>query len=326
MTASQCSQKSNERALSFSGVLNDVLVSSGVEVFWGQPSVSMTKDFLDRYDAVLVGVAPITSMSSNYAYGALNIVNELKDSPKLSLFTDTSSPRQIGLSLRSFSEDPSKLDKPIFASRSGAKLVVENKDVRQKIVDSVKFLTEEFWPQTIYASLPWKSVDNVNLPTNAKESLKFVNLDSHLIDVQPYELSRTNKWAVDNYKSRWTQKTLASHSLPDAPMRWNRGMSDKNVMEQICRSIGVIISPDDRDGTYWNYRYVQALTSGTPIATYWQESGVLGQSWSVLSSKIDIMSSLDRDKLSKSQKSSYMSSILNKKESLENLKFLLRID
>lgn len=327
MTASHCSKSSNQRSLGFSGVLNIALSSNpNIDVVWGQPSVGMTKNFLEQFDSIVVGVSPLTSLSSNYVYGALSIISEMKDSPKLSLFVDTSSPRQIGLSLNQAISNTSNLTKPIFSSRKEAGVVFSDSEILKKIAGSAEFLAKEVWPQTLYASLPWKSIDSLNLPSNAKQNIKSINLDSYLIDQESYVLNRSDKWVVDNYKPRWTKKTIATHILPDAPMKWSRGVSDAKVMEQICRSIGVVISPDDRDGTYWNYRYAQALTSGTPIATYWQESGVLSESWAVLSSKIDTMSSSERDALAKDQKISYLNSILEKKEALDNLKFLLQID
>lgn len=327
MTAPHCSKTANQKSLSFAGTLDLALSSSPkVDILWGQPSVGMTKNFLDQFDAVVVGVAPLTSLASNYAYGALNIIHEMKDSSKLSLFVDTSSPRQIGLSLNSLAQAKENLVKPLFSQRKEAKAVFSDEAVLDRVFSATQFLASEIWPQTLYASLPWKTATSLNLPSNAKEDIKFVNLDSYLIDQESYVLNRTDKWVVDNYKSRWTQKALSTHSLPDAPMRWSRGASDIQVLEQICRSIGVIISPDDRDGSYWNYRYAQALTTGTPVATYWQESSVLGESWAVLSSKIDTMAQHERDSLAKSQKSLYLNSILNKKEALNNLKFLLQID
>jgi len=327
MTASHCSKTSNQRSLGFSGALNIALSSDpNIDVVWGPPSVGMTKSFLEQFDSVLVGVSPLTSLSANYVYGALNVISEMKDSPKLSLFVDTSSPRQIGLSLNRAVSSENSLTKPIFSSRKDAKHVFSDKSSLDKLYGAVEFLAKEAWPQTLYASLPWKSVGSLNLPSNAKRNIKFVNVDSYLIDKESFVLNRSDKWVVDNYKPRWTQKTLATHILPDAPMKWSRGVTDVQVMEQICRSIGAVISPDDRDGTYWNYRYAQALTSETPIATYWQESSVLSKSWAVLSSKIDTMSSPERDALARAQKASYLDSVLGKKEALENLKFLLQID
>lgn len=327
MTASHCSKTSNQRSLGFSGAINIALSSDpNIDVVWGPPSVGMTKNFLEQFDSVVVGVSPLTSLSANYVYGALNIISEMKDSPKLSLLVDTSSPRHIGLSLNKSVSSASNLTKPIFSSRKDANHVFNDSSTLKKLYDAVEFLAKEAWPKTIYASLPWKLVESLNLPKNAKQNIKFINLDSYLIDQESHVLSRSDKWVVDNYTSRWTKKTLTTHILPDAPMKWSRGVTDAQVMEQICRSIGVVISPDDRDGTYWNYRYAQALTSGTPIATYWQESSVLSESWAVLSSKIDTVSSPERDALAKAQKTSYLDSILKKKEALDNLKFLLQID
>jgi hypothetical protein len=327
MTASHCSKSANQRSLGFSGALNLALSSSkDIDVVWGPPSLAMHREFLEQFDSVLVGVSPLASLSANYTYGALGVISQMKDSPKLSLFVDTSSPRHMALSLNKFSSNVDSFLKPIFDSRKESKQVHSDKKHLETVFEATKFLAEEIWPQTFYASLPWKSVDSLNLPENAKKEIKFINLDSFLIEKPPLKLQRSEKWAVDSYKSRWTKQAISTHSLPDSPMRWNRGVSDSQVMEQICRSMGALISPDDRDGTFWSYRYSQALSSGTPVATYWPESGVLSESWAVLSSKIDTMSSSERDALAKSQKTAYVKNILEKKEALDNLKYFLKVD
>jgi hypothetical protein len=113
--------------------------------------------------------------------------------------------------------------------------------------------------------------------------------------------------------------------LPTLPMKINRGSTDSDVIIQLQRSLGVLISPDRRDGTAWSYRYVQALNTKTPIITEWKESGVLGDAWSVLAYSIEEMSQSRRDLVSLAQKESYLANIPDKKTALKNLESTLNI-
>ena len=119
MTSSHTSENANMRSLSFAGVLNHVLTVNGHEVIQDQPSVSWNLNDLAEYDAVLVGISPITSLSSNYAYGALSVIDVLLDDPRLKLFIDSPEPTRITSSLRAISKTPDNITKPFYSYRKG---------------------------------------------------------------------------------------------------------------------------------------------------------------------------------------------------------------
>jgi hypothetical protein len=108
-------------------------------------------------------------------------------------------------------------------------------------------------------------------------------------------------------------------------MKWNKGWGDEQVMLQISRSIGAIISPDQKDGTWWSYRYIQAMNSNTPVVTDWTESQNLSADWSVLASAIDSMSEEKRDLLATAQREIYSASIKGKKASSNALESILGV-
>jgi hypothetical protein len=177
----------------------------------------------------------------------------------------------------------------------------------------------------MFASLPWKHVDSVKMAPNAKRSLVGLNLDSYVISEKDSSEERVLKWVHDSNDSKWYKETIQLLKLPSLPMKINRGSSDTDVMSQIERSIGVLMSPDRRDGTYWSPRYVQALNACTPVVTDWKESGVLGAAWSVLAYSIEEMSQSKRDLISLAQKESYLAYIPNKEKSLSDLESVLGI-
>jgi hypothetical protein len=321
MSAPQASSSANQKSLSFAGVLNQVLTSAGHEVTWASPSVHMTMESLDKFDAVLVGVSPISSVGSNRVYGALSVINTLKDSDKLTLFVDAPNTSQIEPSLKSTINNPESLVKSFFSYRKEYSNVVADKELLNAVISGANYLYTQDWVTTIYPQLPWKS--STRLPSNAKKNLVGINLDSHLIVGEPIDADRRPKWVIDNLSTPWAKNTMATLSLPNSLMKWNKGWTDSQVLEQISRSIGAVISPDKKDGTYWSYRYVQAMNTNTPVVTDWSESGVIGDAWNILATNIDTMSQDKRDLIATAQREIYLANIPSKQKAVETLQQLI---
>lgn len=326
MSAPQVSPNANSRALSFAGVLNTVLTDAGHDVTWSDPSVHMTDELLNQYDSVLVGVAPLTSVGSNRAYGALHVINKMWESGKLTLFVDSPNSSQIEVSIRAISKNHDNLTKAFYSYRKEYDFVVSDLSARSSVLMGIERLLTDDWVGTIYPALPWKYENQIKLPTNAKVNLQSINLDSYLLNDVSVNKDRREKWVVDSPNSPWAKDTVKTISLPHSPMKWNKGWSDEQVFEQIGRSIGVLISPDKKDGTWWNYRYVQALNSETPIVTDWKESSRIGEAWGLLASNIDSMSQPKRDLIATAQRESYVANIPTKKAALEKLQQTLNLD
>lgn len=321
MSAPQASSSANQKSFTFAGLLNKVLTDAGHEVTWASPSVYMTEETLDKFDAILVGVSPLTSVGANRVYGALNVINRLKDSDKLTLFIDTPTPSQIEPSLKSVISNPETLTKSFFSYRKEYSNVVADKDIFQSVFSGIDYLYNNDWTQTIYPKLPWKS--EIKILTNAKTNLTGINLDAHIIKDVQHGINRNPKWVIHSLSNPWAIATVASLVLPNSLMKWNKGWTDNQVEEQICRSIGAIISPDKKDGTYWSYRYIQALNTKTPVITDWKESGVLGDTWNILASSLEPMSQEKRDLIATAQKENYLAKIPSKQKSVEILQNIL---
>ena len=321
MSAPQASSSANQKSFTFAGLLNKVLTDAGHEVTWASPSVYMTEETLDKFDAVVIGVSPLTSVGANRVYGALNVINRLKNSDKLTLFIDTPTPSQIEPSLKSVISNPETLTKSFFSYRKEYSNVVADKDIFQSVFSGVDYLYNNDWTQTIYPKLPWKS--EIKILTNAKANLTGINLDAHIIKDVQHGINRNPKWVIDSLSNPWAESTVASLVLPNSLMKWNKGWTDSQVEEQICRSIGAIISPDKKDGTYWSYRYIQALNTKTPVITDWKESGVLDDTWNILASSLEPMSQEKRDLIATAQKEIYLAKIPSKQKSVEILQKIL---
>jgi hypothetical protein len=327
MTAPQASPSANIKNLAFAGVLNRVLLSRGHEITWGDPDLEVTRDFFESYDLVLVGVGPITSLSANRVYGALSIIDLLWGSDKLRLFLDAPGLSQIGASLRSIESNPTSLLKEFYSYRKGYKEVVSNVALSARISAAAHNLAVNPWPRTLYPSLPWKSDEEASkkLIKNASDSLVGINLDAHLVDENPELVEKLDKWVVDSLSLRETKKLVDTLGFPVTPMKWNKGVRDGEVKDQIARAAGAIIAPNKGDGSWWTYRYIQALNTLTPIYTSWTETSILGPSWTILAHSIEDLSVDQRLKLSISQRIEYLNSVPNKEQSAKSLEDALGI-
>ena len=325
MSASQASLNANRRSLSFAGVIHDFLTESGHDVVMCDPRVSWSLEDVEEYSAVIVGVSPITSLSANKAYGALNLIDLLWEDPRLRLLVDAPHPAQISASLRSVSTKPGNLTKPFYAYRQGYQLAA-NKTVSTRLLGAVERLLNDTWPETIYPSLPWRDSFLVSdeLPAGARSGLSGINLDSFLVaeSAPKGDIEKIAKWAADNTTSTWTKKVQKTLALPVSPMRHTKGEDDRQVSSQILRSVGSLISPH-RDGTWWTYRYIQSLNAGVPVATDWKESQHIGNSWSVLPATIEHLSDGARRDLAWDQLQDYMSAIPRRENVRKTLEDLL---
>ena len=320
MTSSHTSESANAKSLTFAGVLSSVLQQNGHEVVQEQPNVSWTTQDLDQYDTVLVGISPITSISSNYVYGALSAIDVLLDTGKLKLFIDSPEPTRITSSLRAIAKTPDNLTKPFYSYRKGFSHATMPA-MAENLLDVINMLLEDEWPTTLYPALPWDSKDRVikQLPQGAENALAPTNLDAYLISTQEViDVEKRDKWVVDSYATNWVKTTASTLSHPIIPMKWNKGWDDKQVENQIASAIGSLVSPNP-SGTWWTYRYIQSMNMKTPVATDWRESGAIDASWMYLASRIEDMSLEDQHELSSTQMSAYLANVPNRRDAAVEL-------
>jgi hypothetical protein len=318
MSAPQVSASANKRSLAFAGLLELALTESGHQVSMLLPDITWTKENLEYYDAVLVGVSPLTSLSANYAYGALHIIDVLKDSSKLHFFIDAPNPSQIKSSLTAINSWPQNLTKEFYKNRKGYRKAIE---ISANLLSVVDTLLHKKWPTTLYPQLPWDKSNwiHAHLPAEAASSVVGVNLDSFIIKKNSSGATdRTARWVADSPDSTWTKKKLSTLNYPAMPMKWHKGWNDTQVEEQIAQSFGALITPH-KDNTWWTYRYIQAMNTGTPVSSAWLQTSNIGHSWGFLASAIEDMSPQERYELSRAQTDAYLYNIPNKEEAIVNL-------
>lgn len=290
-------------------------------VTWSEPKLSWTAQDLDYYDEVVFGFSPPTSMGANHLYGAIHALNLLYNSPKLKLVVDSPQVWQYKNSLRAFKRDPDQIFGSFYSTRKNY-LEAKKSTLREAAeVLAYKLINSE-WPTTYVPSLPWHSTAEIaeKVPFITSEKIVPINLDSLLLEKRTPEIGRAEQWAVDNTKSSWFSTTKNTLRFPTLSVKNSTKPKDSEAWERINASMGLIVAPQDRNvGTWWSYRYVQALNSTTPVATYWQESGKLSAEWGLLAYQLEDMQPYERQHMAFQQAKQYEQEIPDKNSAIQTI-------
>ena len=315
MASSHCKRPSNT---SFFTLLADA-ISGVADVVWASPSLSWTKKDLDEYDAILFGFIPPTSLSANKIFGAMHLLSLVFDSPKLSIVVDSAQMWQYKNSVEAVKRDPDILLGSFYSKREGYLTARDNKKSIHRAVD---YIASDFWPTTLYPSLPWVSDEKVSsiLGFLASDQITGLNLDSLLIKTEPARIGRSDVWSIENPKNTWVESISKTLSFPLIHTKMGRKTDDSYALDVLRNSVGLLIPPQERKvGSWWNYRAIQAMNTGTPMSTYWQDTYKFDSSWAILPYQIEDMSPADRQHLAKAQRDSYLSAIPKPVEAVDGL-------
>jgi hypothetical protein len=132
---------------------------------------------------------------------------------------------------------------------------------------------------------------------------------------------RQNTWAADNIKSPWLNNLEHTLKYPVTPLKTSRILKDQDAVNNMRSSLGLIVPPQDRGyGTWWSYRYLQALNSSTPVVTDWLDTIKFDKSWSYLAYQLEELSEIQRINVARSQLESYVSAIKSKNQAINSFK------
>lgn len=317
-SSAHCSKPSN---VGFFSLLSEV-VSEFAEVTWAAPKLSWTKETLESFDYIFLGVTPPTALSANKVYGAFHVLGLMYHSPKLRLVVDSQQVWQYKNSIEAVKRSSNTLFSSFYSKRNG--YTDAQGDAGKQIRLACEYMSSGYWPTTYVPVLPWGSTESVSTSLGfiPKDRIYGVNLDSLTIMPEPYTVStRSNTWSVEDKSRAWFKNLESSLSYETVDVRLGRKTTDLDSLNTIRSSVGLIVPPQDRKtGTWWSYKYVQALNSNTPIVTLWQESSKLGPAWSHLAYQIEDMTDMERRNLAKDQLDSYQSLIKTKSRIIEDIR------
>lgn len=321
MTASQSSQVYSSRSKTFVGCIADALLSAGVVVDWEKPNTD--KESRKDYDHVIVGVAPILSLAANRAFTALDLIESLWDSDKLTLLVDAPEPVKLHASLRSASKNPQSLVKDLYARRYGYSSLVRDNKHFARITKIIDVLIYDNWKKTLFPVLPWSDPQKLisGIPTIQDKLQVGLCVDSFIIEpTHKYETTyRFNQWVVENENTKWFRKISSTLQYPTIPAKVKRTHVDADVINNLLSSAGTLISQHDDKVLWWSSRFAQAISTNTPVATEWRESQSIGDAWSHLAAGIEEMTYEDRYELASAQKAQYVAAMPTKEETTERL-------
>lgn len=320
MTAAQVSQSAQKRSRTYAWLLNEALTRAGHTVHWSEPWILWRPEHLADYDSVLVGLAPVTGLGANRAYGALTTIDTLWGDPRLRFFLDAPNPEQVTSGINAIIRNPNNINKDFYSYRKDYEEACRP-ETRLKLYTAVRKLATEIWPTTIYPSLPWEQIaPDIRLPLNAYGKTVGVNLDAITLETTGYkQFPGAERWVSDDPKSAWVQEIAKTLEYGVENVKLNKFSTDSEVDYQMANSIGVLLAPTKKKATWWSNRYAQAMSVGVPIVTEWRESGELGPEWSVLASQIERVSDERRWELAKDQRESYTESIPRLDEATQHL-------
>lgn len=294
-TAQQCNPTNHQRASNFTGLLAELFEKSGVSVVWQEPSLSLSKEDYRSFDHILVGLASPLQIGSNRLYGALGIISDLWDDPRLTLFIDQPDPNKITRGLASVARNPSSLTKEFFSGRRDFDLVQQPK-YRLKVLNACGLLATKDWPTTLVPALPWSTEAQFqeDLPSGARDKIVLVNVDDALLNRfgaanTKYTKTRDRRWMAERGSNKVWLKSLELFN-PVLSLRADYRM-DLNLYlpDRLSTSTGLLHAPTRKNKTWWSPKVAIALSQKTPVFTAWQHSISLGPEWAVLPSVYEKM-------------------------------------
>lgn len=317
MTSQQTNLQSHRKSVNFCGLLWEAFRQNGHEVYWQDPSVNSSVEDLREFDHVIVGVAPLTALGANRAYGALSIIERLWSSPKLKLLVDAPEPMKITTSLQAVLEHPENLTKDFFSYRKEYGLA-KSPEVSKRLLEAVRLLhvSGDAWPWTLVPGLPWMSDAEVyqQLPIGAKDRVQFVNLDALLFERydNPEDRARVHHWAYEKgTKSGWLKSQLLSAPVKELPHTF-RVETNSLTIQQLETSIGCLVGAH-RSSSWWSPRFAMSLSQRTPVFTDWRATSQLGDVWSTLPSALEVMTDAERRVVAAEQHQTYREHCLSPK-------------
>lgn len=305
MGSNHCKRPSN---VTFFTSLSDVL-SEFAEVSWESPSLSWSREYLEKYDLIVFGFLPPTSLSANKIYGALNVLGLMFDSPKLVLAVDSPQVWQYKNSIAAVAKSPSILFSSFYSKRESHEAAKRHTGIIEK---ATAHMLVSDWPRIIYPSLPWNSDEKISrlLGFGSPQKTTGISVDAFLVDPEPARIGRSDYWSLENPKSSWLESVQKSISLPVEPTKNGRKTDDEYALNLIRSGVGLIVPPQERNSTtWWNYRLVQALNTSTPVVTYWQDTQGFSHYWANLAYQIEDMSASQRQVLASTQRNIYLEAI-----------------
>ncbi len=311
-TSPQASRKTALRGPTFASLMYYSLHSKGASVDFVEPSILTTNAELAEYDAVIVGIAPPTSLAASRLYPAFALANRARKLGNLMLFIDAPEAYKIQASIKSCQMNISDLQKDFYKMRKFYPEFVGNFDFQTEVYDFIEYLYTETWPTLLYPAFPWSSEDPVRKVIPNAGKIVPVNLDSILINsgtITPNLELRSTYWTCDAPKARWADSVAQTLLYPVVPNKRSHWDPEEATLTRMRESVGTLVALYRSNEVWWSPALAQSLSVGVPVVTEWRHSEILGPEWSLLASTIEGMSNAERFDLAIAQRDFYLGAV-----------------
>lgn len=313
MTAQHTSERLGKRTQSFSSLMRTALTEHGWNVEQLAPSLEWTEKDFEKYESVVVGIAPLTSTSAHRAYGALGALDVLQNDPRLTLLVDAPEPYKIWTSLKTVERSTESLVKPFYKNRYEYAKATEPAH-HERLVKTVRNLLNNPWPKTVYAALPWSEDGHLvsQVPALCSSSLFSVCLDAFILrdTVKPATArSSTSWWCATTLNTDWIDEVSKQLHHMIVPVKKHPKSSDSEVLATVAGAIGLLVSTYRNGIPWWTNKLAQSLAINTPVLTDWRNSAGLGSDWVTLPSAVESMDRLERYEMAIRQRVTYAEAV-----------------
>lgn len=322
-TSSQSSLKTFSRTPTFAGLIANNLASSKVQVEFSRPYSHWDNSYLKQFDAILVGIAPLTSVAANSLYPALLTAAKAEKLKKLSLFIDAPEPQKISASLASFERGKVDLFKPFYDKRREFFTISEDPKMMRQIEVFCSRLHLSDWPTTLYPWTPWSAPSQVekHIAQISEGELHGVSVDSYMMQKPYVERSLTEKkpdyWVYDNNKTKWFKSVQSGLQHSAIPVKEDRFSDPYTSSQRVSGAIGSLVTTYRSEEFWWSPLLATSLNLGVPVVSDWRITGSLGGDWNHLPVSLEDMTNAERFGLALGQRSLYMNMLDSKKDTNE---------
>jgi hypothetical protein len=326
-TAQQASQKISDKFPTFSSTLQEMLLSNH-DVDLLNPSQELIES-VESYDAVIVGLAPLTSLSANKIYPAFALANRAREAGNLLLSVDAPEPHKIQASINSYKSGKVDLLKNFYSRRKNYYHLINDKSFRKDFFQFVDFLSDEEWPSVLYPALSWQgsSVVSGALINVDRSNLHGIHIDSFLMKsdatVPPSEDIETPYWVCDAPDTRWARTTQKTLSYSTLPIR-TRSDSSESIEERLSFATAALVSVYRSEDPWWSPLLSRALNVSVPVVTEWRYSSILGESWSLLGSDVEALDREGRISLAEEQRKTYIDSLIDTETTRSQIESIIK--
>jgi hypothetical protein len=324
-TSQQSSAKAAKRTPTFASLLSEMLVGIDVDVEIKDPSIYTSLEELAQYDIVLVGIAPLTSLSANKLIPAFSVASKAQKAGNLNLFIDAPDQYKLQSSLKSCHLNMTDLQKPFYNKRRNYSDLISDSNLQKEVYSFIDYLYLEQWPKTLFPAFPWsKSTKAISksLPNADESSLIPVVVDMKLLKApfvsQDFSMEM-EYWTCDSPKTEWSKSISKSLKYQVQPTRSSAWESEAETSMKIKKSIGTLVSVYRGNEPWWSPALAQSLSLGKPVATDWRQTSYLGSDWSHLASSIEEMGDSERFDLAGFQKETYLKTLPTSEDVAESL-------